>query len=62
MAFDVSLVSANEKLLDDVGIVMMCLDLESIDFVRLCIQRGIHYIDISASYSILSQIEMLSKV
>ena len=61
MAFDVSHISANEKLLDDVGIVMMCLDLESIEFVRLCIQRGIHYIDISASYSILSQIEMLNK-
>jgi saccharopine dehydrogenase (NAD+, L-lysine forming) len=61
MAFDVSHISANEKLLDDVGIVMMCLDLESIEFVRLFIQRGIHYIDISASYSILSQIEMLNK-
>src|SRR5512136_2771259 len=61
MAFDISRISANEKLLDDVGIVMMCLDLESIEFVRLCIQRGIHYIDISASYSILSQIEMLNK-
>ncbi len=61
MACDVSRISANEKLLDDVGIVLMCLDLESIEFVRLCIQRGIHYIDISASYSILSQIEMLNK-
>ena len=61
MAFDISRISANEKILDDVGIVMMCLDLESIEFVRLCIQRGIHYIDISASYSVLSQIEMLNK-
>ena len=61
MAFDISRISANEKMLDDVGIVMMCLDLESIEFVRLCIQRGIHYIDISASYSVLSQIEMLNK-
>ncbi|MGC1218983.1 MAG: saccharopine dehydrogenase NADP-binding domain-containing protein [Phormidesmis sp.] len=61
MALDISHISANEKLLDDVGIVVMCLDLESIEFVRLCIQRGIHYIDISASYSILSQIERLNK-
>jgi saccharopine dehydrogenase (NAD+, L-lysine forming) len=61
MAFDVSRIADNEKLLDDVGIVIMCLDLESIEFVRLCIQLGIHYIDISASYSILSQIEILNK-
>lgn len=61
MALDISRISANEKLLDDVGIVVMCLDLASIEFVRLCIQRRIHYIDISASYSILSQIERLNK-
>jgi saccharopine dehydrogenase (NAD+, L-lysine forming) len=61
MALDISRISAHEKFLDDVGIVMMCLDLESIEFVRLCIQRGIHYVDISASYSILSQIESLNK-
>jgi saccharopine dehydrogenase (NAD+, L-lysine forming) len=61
MALDVSHISANEKLLDDVGIVIMCLDLENIKFARLCIQRGIYYIDISASYSILSQIERLNK-
>jgi saccharopine dehydrogenase (NAD+, L-lysine forming) len=61
MAIDISRISAHEKLLDDVGIVVMCLDLESVEFVRLCIQRGIHYIDISATYSILSQIERLNK-
>lgn len=61
IAFDVSHMSAHETLLSDVGIVMMCLDLESIEFVQLCIQRGIHYIDISASYSILSQIEQLNR-
>jgi saccharopine dehydrogenase (NAD+, L-lysine forming) len=61
MAIDISRMSANEKVLDDVGIVVMCLDLENIEFVRLCIQRGIHYIDISATYSILAQIEKLNK-
>jgi saccharopine dehydrogenase (NAD+, L-lysine forming) len=61
MAINISRISANEELLDDVGIVVMCLDLANIEFVRLCIRRGIHYIDISASYSILSQIEMLNK-
>lgn len=61
MALDISRVSANDKLLDEVGIVIMCLDLANIEFVRQCIQRRIHYIDISASYSILSQIEKLNK-
>ncbi|MGB7417453.1 MAG: saccharopine dehydrogenase NADP-binding domain-containing protein [Thermosynechococcaceae cyanobacterium] len=61
MALDISRISVNEEFLEDVGIVVMCLDMENIEFARLCIQRGIHYIDISASYSILSQIEMLNK-
>jgi saccharopine dehydrogenase (NAD+, L-lysine forming) len=61
MALDISRISANEKLLDDVEIIIMCLDLENIEFVQRCIQRGIHYIDISATYSILSQIERLNK-
>ena len=61
MALDISRISANDGLLDDVGIVIMCLDQENIEFVRQCIQRGVHYIDISASYHILSRIEALNK-
>jgi saccharopine dehydrogenase (NAD+, L-lysine forming) len=61
MALDISCLSANQKLLDDVGIVIMCLDLANLEFVQLCIQRGVHYIDISASYSSLCQIERLNK-
>ncbi len=61
MVLDISRISANDGLLNDVGIVMMCLDQENIEFVRQCIRRGIHYIDISASYSILSKIEALNE-
>ena len=61
IALDISLISAGDKLLDDVGIVIMCLDQANTNFVRQCLQRGIHYIDISATYSILAQIEALNQ-
>jgi saccharopine dehydrogenase (NAD+, L-lysine forming) len=61
MVLDISHISANDELLDDVGIVIMCLDQENIEFVQQCIQRGIHYIDLSASYHILFKIEELNK-
>lgn len=58
---DITNTSAKENLFDEVGLVIMCLDLENIEFARQCIQRGIHYIDISASYQILAQIECLQQ-
>lgn len=61
MVLDISHICANDGLLDDVGIVIMCLDQENIEFVQQCIQRGIHYIDLSASYHILFKIEELNK-
>lgn len=61
IALDISGISDSGKLLDDVEIVIMCLDQENIKFARQCIQRGIHYIDISASHHILSKIEALNK-
>lgn len=57
MALDIARIDTHETALKDVGMVVMCLDQESLEFVRLCIRRGIHYIDISASYSLLAQIE-----
>lgn len=61
VVLDVSHMSANDGLLDDVGIVIMCLDQENIEFVQQCLQRGIHYIDLSASYHILCKIEALNQ-
>jgi len=62
LALDVSNVSPNDKRLNDVALVVMCLDLDDPQFVAQCIQRGIHYIDISATYEILSKIEQLNTV
>ncbi|KAA3644094.1 MAG: saccharopine dehydrogenase [Chloroflexi bacterium] len=45
--------------LEDVGLVIMCLDQTDTNFVEDCIRRGIHYIDITASYEFLSRVEDL---
>ncbi len=47
------------QLLTGAKLVIMCLDQEQPTFVRACIQQGIHYVDISANYRFLSQIERL---
>jgi hypothetical protein len=41
--------------------VVACLDIPDIEFVHQCFQRGIHYIDISAEYGILSAIAALDE-
>jgi saccharopine dehydrogenase (NAD+, L-lysine forming) len=48
------------EVLNDVFIVVMCLDQEDTRFVEICIKKGIHYIDITASYKFLSQVEVLN--
>ena len=51
-----------DDVLADVGLVVMCLDAPNLEFVRQCFQRGIHYVDISAEYPILSAIAALDEV
>jgi saccharopine dehydrogenase (NAD+, L-lysine forming) len=48
-----------DAILDGIGYVVMCLDMPDNEFVRQCFQRGIHYVDISAEYPILSAIAEL---
>ncbi len=45
--------------LDGVATVIVCLDQTDTRFVEHCLSRGIHYVDISAEYSFLSQVENL---
>ncbi|TVX89862.1 saccharopine dehydrogenase [Paenibacillus agilis] len=47
------------SLLDNVKLVIMCLDQSDTDFVETCLQRGIHYVDVSANPLFLSQVEQL---
>lgn len=44
------------SILDDVTLVVMCLDQVNTDFVEYCISQSIHYIDISAQYETLKSI------
>jgi len=44
---------------DNVALVVMCVENQDTQFVEQCINRGIHYVDISATYELLSQIEPL---
>jgi saccharopine dehydrogenase-like NADP-dependent oxidoreductase len=48
-----------DNLLDGVALVVMCIDQRNTEFVEQCIQRGIHYVDITASYEFLSMVELL---
>lgn len=45
--------------LEDVALVLVCLDQTDTRFVEQCLSRGIHYVDISAEHAFLSQVETL---
>lgn len=53
----------NEPITDDffkdVALVIMCLDLQNIEFVHACVDHEVHYLDITADYSVISKIETL---
>lgn len=59
---DLNTAHQNPEILDGVAVVVMCLDVPDMHFVQQCLQRGIHYIDITADDEILQQIEALADV
>lgn len=59
LEFDLFKNHESTPFLDDVKVVIMCLDQSNTEFVKICISRGIDYIDISASYSFISKVEQL---
>jgi len=59
---DINSVPDYDKLFEEVGLVVMCLDQKSAELAHQTIRRGIHYIDITASYPIISKIEALQNV
>lgn len=60
----VDLAAAHQKpdILNGVSLVVLCLDVPDVQFVEVCLQRGIHYVDITAEDPILRQIEALDGV
>ena len=54
--------TGNADSLKDVALVIVCLDQTDTRFVERCLSRGIGYLDISAEYAFLSQVEQLDAV
>lgn len=48
--------------LDGVALVLVCLDQTDTRFAQQCLARGINYLDISADYGFLAQIERLDGI
>lgn len=59
LQFDAFANHEKNKILDDVTLIVMCLDQRDTQFIETCIEKKIHYIDITASYKLLSQVESL---
>ena len=52
----------NAVALDDVALVVVCLDQTDTRFVEQCLGRAIHYVDISADDGFLSEVEKLGEL
>lgn len=61
LEFDLFQNHEQSPVLNEVKLVIMCLDQSSTDFVKLCISKGIDYIDITASYDFISKLEGLEE-
>jgi len=57
-----SSVTAHESQMDDVVLVLVCMDQNQNQFVEQCIKLGINYVDISADYDFISQVEKLNNL
>ncbi|OPA75258.1 saccharopine dehydrogenase [Paenibacillus selenitireducens] len=63
LPFQIDISNAMDKeILHHVKLVVMCMDQKNTFFVRSCLAQGIHYIDVSADYSFLSQVEDLHSI
>ncbi|MFI0450759.1 saccharopine dehydrogenase family protein [Actinomadura sp. 6N118] len=48
-----------DRALDGADAVLMCVDQDNARVARACLERSVHYVDVSASYELLSGIERL---
>ncbi|UOQ50426.1 saccharopine dehydrogenase NADP-binding domain-containing protein [Gracilibacillus caseinilyticus] len=46
----------------NMDLIVMCLEQRNTNFAKLCLENGVHYIDITASYGFIQQIEQLHSV
>lgn len=48
-----------DDVLDGVGVAIVCVDQEEPSFVEACVERGIHYVDVTASDAFFRAVERL---
>ncbi|GAA2118216.1 saccharopine dehydrogenase family protein [Actinomadura alba] len=51
-----------ERALDGADAVLMCVERDNVRIARACVERGVHYVDVSASYDVLVAIETLDEL
>ncbi|MBM7624102.1 saccharopine dehydrogenase NADP-binding domain-containing protein [Sporohalobacter salinus] len=59
LELDVNVNPKKNNILEGVSIVIMCIDQKNIQFIKCCLRKGVNYIDITASYNFLSEVELL---
>lgn len=59
IAFDLEETDSYARILEDVDQVMVCVDQSGTAFVETCVERGIDYIDITASDEFFRKVERL---
>ncbi|MBM7554408.1 saccharopine dehydrogenase family protein [Thalassobacillus pellis] len=47
------------SILANIKLVIMCVDQKNTNFVRFCFSQGVHYMDLTANYGFLRQVERL---
>ena len=62
VSFDVETPAAYSEVLEDVDQVVVCLDQTGTEFVEACLERGIDYVDVTASDEFFRQVEALGPV
>ncbi len=50
------------EILQGVALVVMCLDQSDTRFVELCLNNGVDYVDVTATYDFMAQVEALDKM
>lgn len=62
IAFDLQRIDSYARVLEDIDHVVMCVDQAGIAFVEACLERGIDYLDVTASDEFFRRVERLDDV
>jgi saccharopine dehydrogenase-like NADP-dependent oxidoreductase len=62
LALDILTAHESPEIVDGVGLVIMSLDLPDTRFAEMCLQKGVDYVDVTATYDYMAQVESLNEV